>query len=218
MDKCNYISLMFMILAVLLIVMLPELNKAIPNIHLLFNDNINFIMLMIITICILLLDIPSGIMFSLFVIYGSYYYQKINFTNLISNKTYQDHSVNFKPLLPSAGDVETSMLRLPTEHGLLESFTNINTQNTNNEDVNTQIQKQAQYNTINYSSDKDNINTQNTIKDIIVKSRSGYDVVGCRMDCKKMEQNTTIYGPPLSSNEYIKDNGKNITGWYPLNI
>jgi len=122
--ECNYVSLAFMLLAVLLIVMLPELSKSIPQIRSLFTNNVNFMLLLAITICIILLDMPSGIMFALWVIYGTYYYQRVSLTD-ISNSTSSkpDFSSKLVSLTPSTGDVPTSMLRVPVEKGLLEPFT-----------------------------------------------------------------------------------------------
>ena len=192
--ECNYVSLAFMLLAVLLIVMLPELSKSIPQIRSLFTNNVNFMLLLAITICIILLDMPSGIMFALWVIYGTYYYQRVSLTD-ISNSTSSkpDLSSKLVPLTPSTGDVPTSMLRVPVEKGLLEPFTSSPMNNNQAPVVD--------------------------VKDQVVKSRSGYDVVGCRMDGMMAAQNTTMFGPPLSSNCYLTEAGiaKAATGWYPIN-
>ena len=193
--ECNYISLGFMILAVLLIVMLPELNKAIPNLRMLFTNNVNFMLLLVITICIIMLDMPSGIMFALWVIYATYYYQRAAFTD-VQSIGQQNHIVKLAPLVPSPGDIPTSMLRVPVEKGLLEPFTN----------------SPAPIDA-GCSLPLDNK------PEVIVKSRSGYDVSGCRIDGMKAAQNTTMYGPPLSSSCYLTEDGvaKTSTGWYPLN-
>jgi hypothetical protein len=202
MAECNYVSLAFMILAVLLIVMLPDLTKAVPQIRMLFTNNVNFMLLLTITICIILLDMPSGIMFALWVIYGTYYYQRVAFTDVevTPKQTEPDYNVKLSPLVPSIGDIDTSMLKVPVEEGLLEPFTG------------------------NMSSDKAPVDSCcnipiTTTKDLVVKSRSGYDVVGCRMDGMMAAQNTTMYGPPLSSSCYLTEDGvaKTSTGWYPIN-
>ena len=201
-SECNYITLAFMILAVILIVTLPEITRAIPKIRLLFTNNLNFLLLLVITICIVLLDLPSGIMFALWVIYGTYYYQRASFTNIVADNTTSSNGTLLKPLVHSAGDISTSMLKVPKEKGLLEPFTNCKMSN-------------------HAAPATDNSNSLPLIStsEPIVKSRSGYDVVGCRMDGMTAAQNTTMFGPPLSSNCYLTEDGvaKSKSGWYPIN-
>jgi hypothetical protein len=182
-----------MLLTVILITTLPELNKVVPNLHTLFTNNVNFMMLLVITICIILLDIPSGIMFALFVIYGSYYYQKTGFKNI-------KFESNLKPVKLNSGDVPNSMLRLPTEKRLLEPFSS------------------------SQSSDAAPVDNCcnipiTTPKTPLIKSRSSYDVVGCYLNGMQSAQNTTTFGPPLSSDCYLTEDGvaKTATGWYPIN-
>ena len=199
MNNCNYVSLGFMLLAVVLITTLPELNKVVPHLHRLFTDDINFMMLLVITICIILLDIPSGIMFALFVIYGSYYYQKSRFTN-VNTKPTMNFNTNLYPLKMTPGDVPDSMLRVPNEKGLLEPFSS------------------------SPSSDAAPVDScysipLSTPKMPLIRSRSGYDVAGCYLNGMQSAQNTTIFGPPLSSDCYLTEDGvaKTATGWYPIN-
>ena len=198
--ECNYVSLAFMILAVLLIVLLPELSKTVPRISTLFTNNVNYMLLLTITICIILLDVPSGIMFALWVIYGTYYYQRSPFTDIQKQNSAIQFTTRLTQLTPSSGDVETNQLRVPIEKGLLEPFSNNMSSSPSPVDSCCSI-------------------TKDTTTEPIVKSRSGYDVVGCRLDGMMAPQNTTMYGPPLSNNCYITENklSKSGTGWYPIN-
>lgn len=251
--NCNLLTLFFAVLIILLIAFLPNISKAIPNFHLLINNRINYLILLVITLCLLLLDLATGLLFALFILYATVYFNNPNtnyFTDVnnatISNNNLSiktvypiietPHDVKLTPIQPLSGDVPTNMLKGSFEQTQLieEGFSNnVNSNNgtfsatcANPNNVSQLLfdaekkfrMEEGTYLPINNNMIPSDYKSPNEMVNQSL-DRAGFDTAGCRYDYVKSVQNETMYGPPLSANNYLTKNGVEKTGtvWYPLN-
>lgn len=224
---CNTFSIIIILLCILLIGLLPNIYEAIPKIRLLFDDNTNFMLLVIIAIGLIILDLPAGLMLSLFIIYATLFFQRIPKIVTPTKPVMpilQEKIIPLRPIPVLPGDVPNSQLRLPPDVKLLPDIISVPP----NPDV-------APPGVETFTSDsacgkmagavRDNGSMEPTvIPPLIVSpkyttSRAGYDVSGCRFDLKENEQNLTVFGPPLSAcSQYnLEQTNKVGTVFYPIN-
>jgi hypothetical protein len=196
--SCSPKILVLVGLLVVVIAMTKEIFATLPFLKNLFTDPLNFVILVIINIFIALLDIPSGIIVALIIIYMSINLKMMNGSEkfdaipnmprpsspnseseFIYNNTQPFPNVNLKPLQPNPDLAPATPADVkPAPCGDSDFITKVGPPN-----------------------------------------RAGYDVAGCRYDFKDSPQNLTTYGPPLSQCGTYSEDQYSCTGtlFYPLN-
>jgi len=231
------------IIILLIILIFPDVVlKQMPMIRNLFNDIINYSLLIVLIICIILIDLPCGIICALSVLYLSMYINttkptivlnkgsKLNYNNENRNNS---NSINNNTVNNNKRKVhfneEYNSINVPQDNTIL-SDSEFNYDNTKpfpnnnikpfqytNENSKATIVTNNNVNGVQNIIDNDNEN--DFITQVGEPDRSGFDISGCRYDMKNSPQNLTKNGPPLSQCSAYDPNQIKTCGtiFYPLN-
>lgn len=197
----NYLHIVILVVIMILVILFGNtiLNKY-PILTTLFTDQISFILLALLCLFILLIDLPSGIIISVIVIYlGMSIKPKSKFKDI--------PNIPLDMLFRS--DSEFYYKHKPIPNGNLPPFQPIQNETEKSKDL--------------IPINSNDANSKSCLEpDFITRvdppNRQGYDVTGCRYDFKESPQNLTIYGPPLSQCDTYNTNSFvcNGTVFYPL--
>ena len=235
-DKCNINTFLLLLLLVLVVAFTDNIFNNLPVLKKLFNDQVNYILVIALVILITLLDMPCGIILAFLVLYLSVYMNKnksigksisgsmggsmgsmsIN-NNIVPKVRFSDTAtiINNSSQASIASDSEFVYNNTnPFPNNNLMPFQPVTQENINMSNPNKQMLG-CSGNTVN----TDNTNTNDYMTQVGLPNRDGFDVTGCRYDFKNSPQNLTKYGPPLSqcatySGEQTRNCG---TVSYPLN-
>ena len=234
------------IIATLFLVFPDTILTTFPMIRNLFNDNVNYILLITLVILTLLIDLHCGIIFALAVVFMSMYIDtqskssivirkndtmttnamttKAITNNINNNKVNNERKVKFieEPKIINSTD---DTIRSDSEfiYDTTKPFPNKNIkpfQYNSETSTATIVSNNANHNNVNGVQDiVDNECQNNFLTQNGQPDRSGYDINGCRYDMKNSPQNLTKYGPPLSHcGTYNVDKLTSCgTLFYPLN-
>ncbi len=233
------------IIALIFVLFTDSILENLPIIKLLFKDNINYILLMILVVFIMLIDLHCGIIFGLLILYMSMYIHSHKNTITITSTNPAHTSINdviIKSVVNSnTNSVNSTMperkVKFVEEKTVINPFVNIsdsdnilsesefiynNTKPFPNNNLKP-FQPPADTtvdNNVNLSKPIINKTFQNDfITQVGEPDRSGYDITGCRYDMKNSPQNLTKYGPPLAQCSAYNVNKIKTCGtvFYPLN-
>ena len=207
---CNIHTLILVTIAILIIAFTEELFEYFPVIIKLFTDPVNFILLIVLVILVLLIDIPSGIILTFIILYIAIWIKRLRKNNI---NRFADITIATK--LASNNNKDNSIPKYRTDSEMY--YDNKVMPNRNLapfKPTETTDTTQTFIPTVN------TIPSQNTSKTTTPNiNNNGFDVSGCRYDFKDTPQNSTIFGPPISScNTYDANQmAKYGTLFYPLN-
>jgi hypothetical protein len=198
--NCNMNTAILAVITILIIAFTSDIFNAVPVLKKLFTDNLNFLLLILLSILIIFLDIPSGIIVAFLVIYLSVY---INNSKPILRQNFADIAVTEPSIDKVLGDSEFLY-----EHNKLP-VVNLSPFMPKTDE---EIRNASQPNNM-------PCDVPRVIVPVANPNRDGYDVAGCRYDYQDTDQNLFMNGPPLSkcstySGEQFQKVG---TLFYPLN-
>lgn len=216
------------IIATLFLVFPDTILTTFPMIRNLFNDNVNYILLITLVILTLLIDLHCGIIFALAVVFMSMYIDIQSKSSIVirKNDTMTTNAMTTNAMTTKAinNNINNNKVNNERKVKFIEEPKGINsTDDTIRSDSefiydttkpfpNNNI-KPFQHNreTSTATIVSNNTNNVNGVQDIVDNEcqndsltqngqpdRSGYDINGCRYDMKNSPQNLTKYGPPLS--------------------
>ena len=235
------------IIATLFLVFPDTILTTFPMIKNLFNDSVNYVLLIILVILTLLIDLHCGIIFALSVIFISMYIDNQHKSSIVIRKNdnmiinamatnaLTTNALTTNPIINKINNNNERKVKFNEEPKFIATTDDTIRSDsefiydTTNPFPNKNI-KPFQYNTENSKSTivtnsaNHNLNgVQENVQEIIDNKgepeRSGYDINGCRYDMKNSPQNLTNYGPPLAHCQtYNLDKFKTCgTLFYPLN-
>lgn len=244
-DKCNINTFLLLLLLVLVVAFTDNIFNSLPVLKKLFNDQVNYILVIALVILITLLDMPCGIILAFLVLYLSVYMNK-NSSMGGSIGDSMGGSMG-KSMGGSMGSMSINNNVLPKVR-FSDTATIINNSSQSSSQASIASDSEFVYNntkpfpnnnlmpfqpvnqeTINMSKpmlgcsgNTVNTNTTNTndyMTQVGLPNRDGFDVTGCRYDFKNSPQNLTKYGPPLAQcGTYSGEQSRNCgTVFYPLN-
>ena len=216
------------IIATLFLVFPDTILTTFPMIRNLFNDNINYILLITLVILTLFIDLHCGIIFALAVVFMSMYIDTQSKSSIVirKNDTMTTNAMTTNAMTTKAitNNINNNKVNNERKVKFIEEPKVINsTDDTIRSDSefiydttkpfpNNNI-KPFQHNSETSTATivSNNANNVNGVQDIVDNEcqndfltqngqpdRSGYDINGCRYDMKNSPQNLTKYGPPLS--------------------
>jgi hypothetical protein len=205
--KCGTHTILLIISTILIVAFTDDLFKFAPVLSKLFTNPINFILLVALVICVLFIDLPSGIILTFLALYLAVSIRRMQnnirdkFDNIVM--TSQLVSNNIIPKFLSESEFLYKHDK-PIPNGNIPPFQPLD-----------QVQIEQKTSAITPSI----CNPQDQITVVGPKDRAGFDTTGCRYDMKNSPQNLTQYGPPLSAcGTYDnKQTAKCGTVFYPLN-
>lgn len=226
MSTCDLTTLVLAAVLILVVIFTDKIFNTLPLLKTVFTDQVNFILLSLACIFILLLDIPSGIISCLIIIYMALYVSSLK--PLAKNNSRSSNMVAQAPTktmatakmptmdkfanLPDGDPRSDSEIvydqKFPIVNGNIQPF---------------QVQDAAAMNLPNgmipansNEATAKSCNEPDFITRVGPPNRDGYDVTGCRYDFKDSPQNLTIYGPPLAQCSAYNSSSCTGTVFYPL--
>jgi len=239
-DKFNINTFLLLLLLVLVVAFTDNIFNDLPVLKKLFNDQVNYILVIALVILITLLDMPCGIILAFLVLYLSVYMNKKgsmskSMGSSMGNMGSPSMSINNNEP-PKVRFSDTPIIINSSNQASIASdsefvYNNTNPFPNNNlmpfQPVTQEIINMSNPNKQMLACSGNAVNTTTQINDqkndyltqIGLPNRDGFDVTGCRYDFKNSLQNLTNYGPPLAqcatySGEQTKNCG---TVFYPLN-
>jgi len=206
-DKCGMHTILLTISAILMVAFTDDLFKFVPVLTKLFTNPINFMLLVALVICVLFIDLPSGIILTFLTLYLAVSIRRIQqstrdrFDNVVMTSQLVANNIIPKYLSESEFLYKHDK---PIPNGNIPPF---------------QPLDQAQIEQKTASMSPSICNPQDQITVVGPKDRAGFDTTGCRYDMKNSPQNLTKYGPPLSACGTYNNTqtAKCGTVFYPLN-
>ena len=219
-NNCDQQTVLALLCFVLVVTFMDNINKMIPQLRNLFNNNINLGLLCIVVLCTILLNTSLGIMLMFVVLYMSMFYRYKVLQDV--QESFQNNHLH-KQVLQLVADEDTEF-----NHGLnADSHT---THQENQVQINKAVQelpKEPQNSESTSNSLETAIRTPKNCQavggDLLTQTfdnnREGYDVAGCRYDMKASLQNLTMNGPPVAQCGNYQSDKMNMIGaaFYPLN-
>ena len=232
-DKCNINTFLLLLLLVLVVAFTDNIFNSLPVLKKLFNDQVNYILVIALVILITLLDMPCGIILAFLVLYLSVYMNKNSSMGKSMGGSMGSMSIN-NNVLPKVRFSDTATIinnsSQSSSQASIASDSEFVYNNTkpfpNNNLMPFQPVNQETINMskpmLGCSGKTVNTNTTNTndyMTQVGLPNRDGFDVTGCRYDFKNSPQNLTKYGPPLAQcGTYSGEQSRNCgTVFYPLN-
>lgn len=232
-DKCNINTFLLLLLLVLVVAFTDNIFNSLPVLKKLFNDQVNYILVIALVILITLLDMPCGIILAFLVLYLSVYMNKNSSMGKSMGGSMGSMSIN-NNVLPKVRFSDTATIinnsSQSSSQASIASDSEFVYNNTkpfpNNNLMPFQPVNQETINMskpmLGCSGNTVNTNTTNTndyMTQVGLPNRDGFDVTGCRYDFKNSPQNLTKYGPPLAQcGTYSGEQSRNCgTVFYPLN-
>ena len=232
-DKCNINTFLLLLLLVLVVAFTDNIFNSLPVLKKLFNDQVNYILVIALVILITLLDMPCGIILAFLVLYLSVYMNKNKSMGKSMGGSMGSMSIN-NNVLPKVRFSDTATIinnsSQSSSQASIASDSEFVYNNTkpfpNNNLMPFQPVNQETINMskpmLGCSGNTVNTNTTNTndyMTQVGLPNRDGFDVTGCRYDFKNSPQNLTKYGPPLAQcGTYSGEQSRNCgTVFYPLN-
>jgi hypothetical protein len=240
-DKFNINTFLLLLLLVLVVAFTDNIFNDLPVLKKLFNDQVNYILVIALVILITLLDMPCGIILAFLVLYLSVYMNKNSSmsksmgSSMGSNMGSPSISID-NNVVPRVRFSDTATIINSSNQASIASdsefvYNNTNPFPNNNlmpfQPVTQEIINMSNPNQEMLGCSGNAVNTTTQINDqkndyltqIGLPNRDGFDVTGCRYDFKNSPQNLTNYGPPLAqcatySGEQTRNCG---TVFYPLN-
>lgn len=205
--KCGTHTILLAIAAILTVAFTDDLFKFAPVLTKLFTNPINFMLLVALVICVLFIDLPSGIILTFLALYLAVSIRRMQ--NAIRDKfdnvvmTSQLVANNIIPKFLSESEFLYKHDK-PIPNGNIPPF---------------QPLDQAEIEQKTSAMTASICNPQDQITVVGPKDRTGFDTTGCRYDMKNSPQNLTKYGPPLSACGTYDNNKTSKCGtvFYPLN-
>lgn len=205
--NCDQETTLAMLAFILVISFLDRIDKNIPQLRILFSNNINLLLVCLLVVLVVIVNTPIGIMMLIVVAYIKNYYEEKS-----------RHKVIEKVKLEKFSDIQDD----PFQATHVDSDVNIAVTNKVGNDhqkelenlpyvCNNQVElKEKKLDRFNFPAN--DFLTQKGLPD-----KGGFDIAGCRYDMTSMEQNLSKYGPPVSS--YCKPKNEECGGqsFYPLN-
>lgn len=215
MATCNLYTIALIIAVILVMSFTEEILKAVPVLSKLFTDPVNFILMIIGTVLVLLVNLPSGILVAFLVLYMAVYIKHLK-KNTISRFT----DIVLASQLMNTASPQT-VNGIPSKYLSESEFTYDHSKPIPNGNI--PPFKPVEQSTINQQTAQIVPNIANNQNDFITAvgapNRDGYDVSGCRYDFKDSPQNLTQYGPPLAQCSAYNTSTARSCGnaFYPLN-
>ena len=205
--KCGTHTILLAIAAILIVAFTDDLFKFAPVLSKLFTNPINFMLLVALVICVLFIDLPSGIILTFLALYLAVSIRRMQqatrdrFDNVVMTSQLVANNIIPKYLSESEFLYKHDK---PIPNGNIPPFQPLD-------------QAQIEQKTVSISPSI--CNPQDQITVVGPKDRAGFDTTGCRYDMKNSPQNLTKYGPPLSACGTYNNNqtAKCGTVFYPLN-
>jgi hypothetical protein len=217
--NCNEQTFLVLLALTLVIAFMNNIDRLVPQLRNVFNNKVNLALLCVIVICVVLLNVPIGIMLIFVVLYMDMFYK--NKKTLSANEAFQNNHLHQQVLNLVADESP------PFNQG---ANANSHTTHQQNQVEIKKAVKQLPKNPQTADPVSESVSAalrgpilKNQEKDLLTqtfnKDRSGYDVAGCRYDMKQSPQNLTINGPPVSQcGNYSKEKMDKVgCAFYPLN-
>ena len=217
-NNCDQQTLLVLICFVLVIIFMDSIDKQVPQLRNLFNNQINLGLLALVIICCMLLNIPVGIMLLFVALYMNMYYS--NKTNVVIQESFQNTHLHSQ-VLDLVADEDPIFNQGPNANSHITPDNNKVevTRVVNDLPKNPELVKSVS-NSIKTTGKVNNCNNGNDLlTQTFDKNRDGYDVVGCRYDMKVSPQNLTLNGPPVAQCGNYNSTQMEKVGcaFYPLN-
>ena len=236
-DKCNINTFLLLLLLVLVVAFTDNIFNSLPVLKKLFNDQVNYILVIALVILITLLDMPCGIILAFLVLYLSVYMNKnksmgksmggsmgsIGSMSINNNVVPKVRFSDTATIINNSSSQSSSQASIASDSEFVynntKPFPNNNLmpfQPVNQETINmSKPMLGCSGNTVNTNT----TNTNDYMTQVGLPNRDGFDVTGCRYDFKNSPQNLTKYGPPLAQcGTYSGEQSRNCgTVFYPLN-
>jgi hypothetical protein len=217
--NCNEQTVLGLLALTLVVAFMNNIDRLVPQLRNVFNDKVNLTLLCVVVICVVLLNVPLGIMLIFVVLYMDMFYKNKKTVN--ANENFQNNHLH-NQVLDLVADESP-----PFNHGA-----NADSHTTHQKN---QVELKKAVNQLPSNPQKANPVSKsvsialkgpllkNQEKDLLTqtfnKDRSGYDVAGCRYDMKLSPQNLTRNGPPVSQcGNYSQEQMSKVgCAFYPLN-
>lgn len=222
MSTCDLTTLVLAAVLILVVVFTDKIFNTLPLLKIVFTDQVNFILLSIACIFILLLDIPSGIISCLIIIYMALY---VSSMKPVTRKNSPSLSTVVNLQVPSKMPTMDKFANLPDGDPRSDSeivydqkfpIANGNIPPFQPQDAAAMSLPNGMIPANSNEAIAKSCNEPDFITRVGPPNRDGYDVTGCRYDFKDSPQNLTIYGPPLAQCSAYNSSACTGTVFYPL--
>ena len=214
-NNCDQQTLLVLLCFVLVVVFMDSIDKVVPKLRNLFNNQVNLCLVALVVIFTMLLNVPVGAMLLFVTLYIQMYYR--NKQTMVMREAFQNNHLH-KQVLDLVADEDPTFNHGANADSHIEPDQNKVeiARAVNDLPKNPELTKSVK--TVTRGPKKCD-QGNDLLTQTFDKNRNGFDVVGCRYDMKASPQNLTINGPPVAQcGNYHKDKMDIIgTAFYPLN-
>jgi len=218
-NNCDQQTLLVLLCFVLIVVFMDSIDKVVPKLRNLFNNQVNLCLVALVVIFTMLLNVPVGAMLLFVTLYMHMYYRTRN--SMVMREAFQNNHLH-KQVLDLVADEDPSFnhganadSHIEPDQNKVEIARAVNDLPKNPELTKSVSQSVERAMRGPKKCDQGN----DLLTQTFDKNRNGFDVAGCRYDMKASPQNLTMNGPPVAQcGNYHKDKMDMIgTAFYPLN-
>jgi hypothetical protein len=214
-NNCDQQTLLVLLCFVLVVVFMDSIDKVVPKLRNLFNNQVNLCLVALVVIFTMLLNVPVGAMLLFVTLYIQMYYR--NKQTMVMREAFQNNHLH-KQVLDLVADEDPTFNHGANADSHIEPDQNKVeiARAVNDLPKNPELTKSVK--TVTRGPKKCD-QGNDLLTQTFDKNRNGFDVVGCRYDMKASPQNLTMNGPPVAQcGNYHKDKMDIIgTAFYPLN-
>ena len=214
-NNCDQQTLLVLLCFVLVVVFMDSIDKVVPKLRNLFNNQVNLCLVALVVIFTMLLNVPVGAMLLFVTLYIQMYYR--NKQTMVMREAFQNNHLH-KQVLDLVADEDPTFNHGANADSHIEPDQNKVeiARAVNDLPKNPELTKSVK--TVTRGPKKCDQGNE-LLTQTFDKNRNGFDVVGCRYDMKASPQNLTMNGPPVAQcGNYHKDKMDIIgTAFYPLN-
>ena len=218
-NNCDQQTILVLICFVLVVLFMEPIDRAIPQLQNLFNNQVNLGLLSLVIICSILLNVPIGVMLLFVALYMNMFYRNRN--NRAMQESFQNNHLHSQVLDLVADENEllnhgpNADSHITSDNNKVEIAKAVNDLPKNPElvkPVSNSVKTTAGV------ASKCDVNND-LLTQTFDKNRNGFDVAGCRYDMKASPQNLTLNGPPVAQCANYNTKQMETVGcaFYPLN-
>jgi len=198
---------------------MDSINKAVPKLRNLFNNQVNLCLIALVVIFTMLLNVPVGAMLLFVTLYAHLYYRTKH--TMVMREAFQNNHLH-KQVLDLVADEDPAFNHGTNANSHIEPDQNKVeiARAVNDLPKNPELTKSVSKSVERAMKGPKKCDQANDLlTQTFDKNRNGFDVAGCRYDMKASPQNLTMNGPPVAQcGNYNKDKMNMIgTAFYPLN-
>ena len=218
-NNCDQQSLLVLLCFVLVVVFMDSIDKVVPSLRNLINDQVNLGLAALVVILTTLINVPVGAMLLFVILYMHMYYKTKH--SLVLQESFQNNHLH-EQVLDLVADEDPDFnhganadSHIEPDQNKVEIARAVNDLPKNPELTKAVSQSVERAMRGPKTCDQNN----DLLTQTFDKNRNGFDVAGCRYDMKASPQNLTMNGPPVAQcGNYHKDKMDMIgTAFYPLN-